>query len=180
MKILKTAFIIILIGILVYIIIGLLTPPVSKEVAIELDQSAEEIFSTLTDQSNMAKWVPGLKSVKQISGRPNTIGSVAEFIFERDGIKIPIVVKINDYKTNESMNLTLTHDKLISDVQIKVVPHGNGSKLDISYKIAGNSLMTKTAMPFIKPLIKKYSEMDLEELKTLLQKSEVGNLRSGI
>lgn len=78
------------------------------------------------------------------------------------------------------MNLTLTHDKLISDVQIKVVPHGNGSKLDISYKIAGNSLLTKTAMPFIKPLIKKYSEMDLEELKTLLQKFEVGNLKSEI
>lgn len=96
MKILKTAFIIILIGILVYIIIGLLTPPVSKEVAIELDQSAEEVFSTLTDQSNMVKWVPGLKSVKQVSGRPNTIGSVSEFIFERDGIKIPILVKIND------------------------------------------------------------------------------------
>ena len=69
------------------------------------------------------------------------------------------------------MNLTLTHEKLVSDIQIKVVPHGSGSKLDISYKIAGNNLLTKTAMPFIKPLIKKYSEMDLEELKNLLEKS---------
>ena len=171
MKILKTAFIIILIGILVYFIIGLLTPPISQEVAMELEQSAEEIFSTLTDQSNMTKWVPGLKSVKQVSGRPNTIGSVAEFVFEREGVKIPILVKINDYKENESMNLTLTHDKLVSDVQIKVIPFGNSSKLDISYKIAGNNLMTKTAMPFIKPLIKKYSEMDLEELKKLLEES---------
>ena len=169
MKILKTALIIIFIGILVYLIIGLLTPPISQEVTIELEQSAEEIFSTLTNQSNMTKWVPGLKSVKQVSGRPNTIGSVAEFVFERDGIEIPIFAKINDYKENESMNLTLTHDKLISDVQIKVLTHGNRSKLDISYKIAGNSLMTKTAMPFIKPLLKKYSEMDSEELKKLLE-----------
>jgi uncharacterized membrane protein len=72
MKILKTAFIIVLIGILVYLIIGLLIPPVSQEVAMELDQPAEEIFSTLTDQSNMTKWVPGLTSIKQVSGRPNT------------------------------------------------------------------------------------------------------------
>lgn len=171
MKILKTAFIIILIGILVYLIIGLLTPPVSQEVEMKIEQSAEEIFSTLSDQSNMTKWVPGLKSVMQVSGKPNTIGSVAEFIFERDGVKIPILVKINDYKENELMNLTLTHEKLISDVQIKVIPFGNSSKLDISYKIAGNSLMTKTAMPFIKPLIKKYSEMDLDELKKLLEGS---------
>ena len=169
MKILKTALIIIFIGILVYLIIGLLTPPISQEVTIELEQSAEEIFSTLTNQSNMTKWVPGLKSVKQVSGRPNTIGSVAEFVFKRDGMEIPIFAKINDYKKNESMNLTLTHDKLISDVQIKVLTHGNSSKLDISYKIAGNSLMTKTAMPFIKPLLKKYSEMDSEELKKLLE-----------
>ena len=69
------------------------------------------------------------------------------------------------------MNMTLTHDKLISDVQIKVIPHGTNSKLDISYEIDGNSLMTKTAMPFIKPLIKKYGEMDLEELKKLLEDS---------
>ena len=171
MKILKTALIIIFIGILVYFIIGLLTPPVSKEVAMELEQSAEEIFSTLADQSNMTQWVPGLKSVEQVSGRPNTIGSVAEFVFERNGIEIPILIRINDYKMNESMNLTLTHDKLVSDVQINVVPHGNGSKLDISYKIAGNSLLTKTAMPFIKPLIEKYSDMDLEEIKNLLEKS---------
>lgn len=171
MKVLKTAFMIIFIGILIYLIIGLLTPPISKEVTMELEQSSEEIFSTLADQSNMTQWVPGLKSVEQVSGRPNTIGSVAEFVFERDGIEIPILVRINDYKVNESMNLTLTHDKLVSDVLINVVPHGNGSKLDISYKIAGNSLLTKTAMPFIKPLIKKYSEMDLEELKNLLQKS---------
>ena len=169
MKILKTAFIIVLIGILVYLIIGLLIPPVSQEVAMELDQPAEEIFSILTDQSNMTKWVPGLTSIKQVSGRPNTIGSIAEFVFERDGIEIPVLVKINDYKENESMNLTLTHDKLVSDVQIKVLQYGNSSKLDISYKIAGNSLMTKTAMPFIKPLIKKYSKMDLEELKKLLE-----------
>ena len=168
MKILKTAFIIVLIGILVYLIIGLLIPPVSQEVAMELDQPAEEIFSILTDQSNMTKWVPGLTSIKQVSGRPNTIGSIAEFVFERDEIEIPVLVKINDYKENESMNLTLTHDKLVSDVQIKVLQYGNSSKLDISYKIAGNSLMTKTAMPFIKPLIKKYSKMDLEELNKLL------------
>jgi len=157
MKILKTALIIILIGILVYFIIGLLTPPVSQEVAMEIEQPAEEIFSTLADQSKMTKWVPGLKSVKQVSGKPNTIGSVSEFVFERDGMKIPVLVKINNYNENESMNLTLTHDKIVSDVQIKVLPHGNNSKLDISYEIKGNSLMTKTAMPFIKPLIKKYS-----------------------
>ena len=171
MKILKTALIIILIGIIVYFIIGLLTPPVSKEVAVEIAQPAEEIFNILTNQSNMTKWVPGLISVKQVNGKPNTIGSVSEFVFEKDGMKIPVLVKINDYKENESMNLTLTNDKLVSDVQIKVVPKGNSSKLDISYTIAGNSLMTKTAMPFIKPLIKKYSEMDLEELKKLLESS---------
>ena len=168
MKVLKTALIIILIGIVIYSIIGILTPPVSKEVDVELEQSATEIFSILTNQPNMTKWVPNLTSVKQISGNPNTIGSVSEFVFERDGMEIPILVKINNYIENESINLTLTHNKLVSDVQIIVVPKGESSKLDISYKIAGNSLMTKTAMPFIKPLIKKYSEMDLEELKKLL------------
>jgi len=169
MKILKTALIIILIGIVVYFIIGLLTPPISQEVAMELQQPADEIFKTLTNQSNMTNWVPGLASVKQVSGKPNSVGSVSEFIFERDGTEIPVLVKINNYIEHESMNLTLTHDKLISDVQIKVVPQGEISKLDISYKIVGNSLMTKTAMPFIKPLIKKYSEMDLKELKNLLE-----------
>ena len=171
MKILKTAFIIILIGIAVYVVIGLLTPPVSQAVAMEIDQSTDEIFTTLTDQSDMTKWVPGLTSVKQISGKPNTIGSVSKFIFKRDGMEIPVLVKINDYRENESMNLTLTHDKLISDVQIRVLPQGNGSKLDINYKIAGNSVLTKIAMPFIKPLIKKYSAMDLEEIKKLLESS---------
>ena len=171
MKILKTAFIIILLGILIYLVIGLLTPPLSQEVVIELEQPAKKIFSTLSNQSNMKKWVPGLKDVKQISGKPNTIGSVSEFVFERGGQNILVLVKINDYKENSYMNLTLTHDKIVSDVQINVIPIGNSSKLDISYEIEGNSLMTKTAMPFIKPLIKKYSEMDLEELKELLQKS---------
>ena len=170
MKILKTALIIILIGIIVYFIIGLLTPPVSQEIAMKIEQPAEEIFSTLANQSKMKKWVPGLAHVKQISGRPNTVGSVSEFVFERDGMEISVMVKINDYKENESMYLTLIHDKLVSDVQIKVIPIGNSSKLDISYKIAGNSLMTKAAMPFIKPLIEKYSEMDLDELKKLLEK----------
>ena len=169
MKILKTALIIIIIGIVVYFIIGLLTPPISQEVAMELQQPADEIFKTLTNQSNMTNWVPGLASVKQVSGKPNSVGSVSEFIFERDGTEIPVLVKINNYIEYESMNLTLTHDKLISDVQIEVVPQGEISKLDISYKIVGNSLMTKTAMPFIKPLIKKYSEMDLKELKNLLE-----------
>ena len=171
MKILKTALIIILIGIVVYFIIGLLTPPISQEVAMEIDQPAEDIFSNLTDQSKMIRWIPGLTSVKQVSGSQNTVGSISEFVFERNGTEIPILVKINDYIENESINLTITHDKLISDVQVKVVPNGKKSKLVISYEITGNSLMTKTAMPFIKPLIKKYSKMDLEELKKLLEGS---------
>ena len=62
MKILKTAFIIVLLGILVYFIIGLLTPPVSQKVAFELEQPTEEIFSTLFDQSDMKNWIPGLTS----------------------------------------------------------------------------------------------------------------------
>ena len=171
MKILKTAFIIILIGIVVYFINGLFTPPISQEVAMDLEQPANEIFKTLTDQTKMTNWVPGLASVKQVSGKPNTIGSVSKFVFERDGTEISVLVKINDYKENESMNLTLTHDKLVSDVQIKVIPYGKKSKLDIAYEIEGNSLMDKTVMPFIKPIIKKNSEMDLEKLKKLLEDS---------
>ena len=94
MKVLKTALMIILIGIVVYFIIGLLTPPISQEIEIELKQPAEEIFSTLINHTNMTNWIPGLKSVEQVSGRPNNIGSVAEFVFERDGMEIPILVKI--------------------------------------------------------------------------------------
>ncbi|NHZ85946.1 MAG: hypothetical protein GWP19_08705 [Planctomycetia bacterium] len=171
MKVLKTAFMIIFIGILIYLIIGLFTPPVTKEVIIELERSSEEIFSILANQSNMTKWIPGLTSIKQISGRPNTIGNISEFVFERDGKEIPILVRINDYKENEFINLTLIHDKLISDIQIKILSQNNGSKLDVAYKIAGNNLLTKTVMPFIKPLIEKYSNMDLEEIKKLLEKS---------
>ncbi|MEE8341500.1 MAG: SRPBCC family protein [Candidatus Neomarinimicrobiota bacterium] len=169
MKILKTALMVIFIGILVYIIIGLLTPPISKEVVIQLAQPAETIFSKLTDQSNMIKWVPGLKSVTQASGKPNTVGSVSKFIFERDSVEIPILVRIDDLSDNESINLTLIHDKLIAEVQLKIIPEPDGSKLDVSYKIDGNSLLARSVMPFIKPLIEKYSDMDIEEIKTLLK-----------
>jgi len=168
MKILKTTLIIVFIGILVYLAIALLTPPVLEEVELNIDVPSEQIFGTLSDQSQMTKWVPGLKSVKQVTGKPNSIGSVSEFIFETAGQEIPVLVKINDYKDNESMNLTLTHDKVVSDVSIKVIPVGNSSTLDISYDIKGNSLMTKAAMPLIKPLIKKYSKMDLDEIKRIL------------
>jgi hypothetical protein len=171
MKILKTALIIVLVGILIYLIIALLTPPVSQKTTIELDQSSEKIFSTLSDQSQMTNWIPALQVVNQVSGKPNTVGSISEFIFETNGQKIPVLVTINDYKENESMNLTLIHDKIASDVFIKFIPTQSGSKLDISYVIKGNSLMTIFAMPLIKPLIKQYSEMDAEELKKLFDKS---------
>lgn len=171
MKIVKASLIIVFVGFLIYLVIAILTPPISEEVEVGVDTPSKQLFNTLSDQSQMTKWVPGLKSVKQVEGVPNTVGSVSRFVFETAGQEIPVLVKVNEYNENESMQLTLTHDKIVSDVSIKVIPQGSGSKLDISYEIEGNSIMTKTAMPLIKPLIKKYSEMDLDEIKKLLENS---------
>ena len=171
MKILKTAFLIVIIGVAIYVAYAILSPPMTKEVTLEIEQPAEDLFAVLADQQKMTQWVPDLKSVEQISGKPMTTGSVSKFVIEKAGRQIPFLAEINHYRKNEFLAVTLTHEKIIADIAIKVVPSGNSSKLDITYTIDGNTTLTKVAMPLIKPLIDEYSEMDLEELKKLLEKS---------
>lgn len=168
MKILKTVLIIVLIGILIYIVIAIFTPPINQANTVYINKSRDQIFDKFSDQNDMIKWLPGLKTITQLSGTPNTIGSVAEFVFETGGYEIPVLVTINDYIENEKMDLTITHEKLEMDLAINLIPQNDATKLDICYEIKSNTLMTKAAMPLISPLIKEHSALDLDKIKNLL------------
>jgi len=156
MKVLKTALIILLIGIVIFIGIAILTPPISNTIITTVERPTFFVYSILSTPTTMEQWISGLKSVELISGIANSVGSEYLYNFEIEEYNVPIIVSINDKITNDSINFAIQHKSILSEIDIKLVSRNYYTDLIINYNILPNGILTKIAFPLIKPIIKEY------------------------
>src|SRR5258708_31476936 len=108
-----------LLGIIVLLVVGFLSigffvPVVEYTTNVEINKPREFTWTVLRERKD---WVYGFKSLEQISGKPDEVGSHAKLSVVRDGTEYTFDSELIDIKPPEFAETKLDNDLLVHNAR---------------------------------------------------------------
>ena len=110
-----------ILGILVFLVLafltlGMLNPVLEYESRTQVEASVEHTFAVFNNPDRIGEWQEGFKSIENISGGDNKVGSKWRLIFEEDGEVMEIIEEVLAFEENELFAFTMDSDALTAEV----------------------------------------------------------------
>ena len=141
-------------------------------VSIEVDKPIQHCWDILMDESRMAEWAIGFKSVETIEGEPLTVGSKNRMLFEERGKEIVFIETVRVIDPPREFTFDLDHEVMNSTVSMALESIGaERTRLFTHTEGRPPKLLFKIMMPFMVPQMKKRQFQQLENLKTIMEAS---------
>ncbi len=157
--------------IIIFLLLGVFMPKQHYEISMEIDAPVEKTFAMFNDTSIMSKWMPSLKSIKNISGNAGEVGSKWKITFLDHGKEIEMTETITEFKTNESFSFNIQNEVMNSDNSFRFIPDGNKTRVETSCTYSGGNIFWKSLFVFINSSVKKQQTTQFEALKKMIENS---------
>lgn len=141
-------------------------------VSLEVDKPIQHCWDILMDESRMAEWAIGFKSVETIEGEPMTVGSKHRMVFEERGKEIVFIETVRVIDPPREFTFDLDHEVMNSTVSMALESIGAERTRLVSHTDGRPpKLLLKILMPFMVPQMKKRQFQQLENLKAIMEAS---------
>ena len=171
MKFFKYTSFFILSIIVLLIIIGLSLPDASYSNSIEVNKSPEKAWSLFADESKMAEWVTGFKSINKIGGEENMPGSKYELVISEGGEDVVLTEEVTAIKENELYFFKFYNEDVSGTSEIIFSPTSTGTNITANNTLKGNGFLLNIFIPFFKSSIQSHWQNDYNQLKELIDNS---------
>ena len=175
MKYLKYLVVFFVVASASFLAIGLFSPTISYESTVLVNKPVAHSFAVFNNPFNMKKWMPGFKSVKMVSGIPNTIGSKNQLIFEEDGKEIIIVEEVTEYEQNKVYAFDLTSDFVNSKIKITFQDVGGKTRITATTEATGNNVIFRSMFVLMKSHLQDRDQEAYTNLKDVIETTESQN-----
>lgn len=141
-------------------------------VSLEVDKPIQHCWDILMDESRMAEWAIGFKSIETIEGEPMTVGSKHRMVFEERGKEVVFIETVRVIDPPREFTFDLDHEVMNSTVSMTFESVGAKRTRLVSYTDGHpTKLLLKIMMPFMVPQMKKRQFQQLENLKAIMEAS---------
>ena len=137
-------------------------------VSIEVERPTQHCWDILMDESRMAEWAIGFKSVETIEGEPMTVGSKNRMVFEERGKEIVFIETIMVIDPPREFTFDLDHELMNSTVSMTFESLG-AERTRLSSYTEGRP--PKLLFKIMMPQMKKRQFQQLENLKAMMEAS---------
>lgn len=171
MKYLKYLLYLIIVLALVFFGKGLLTPSVYYESEVIINKSAKESWAVMSDESNLSKWIKGIKKIELISGTNNTVGAVSKIYIEENGEEMVMEETVTALKLNEHLAMSFTMDFMNMDYEIFLKEENGKTIINSKSTTVGNGIFAKSMISFMTSAMKTQEDKNLINLKKLVEEN---------
>lgn len=154
----------------VFFAFGILNPSLSTETRVEIDKPRDVVWKYFTDESKMKEWMPNLKSIEPISGKPLTAGSKFRIVFEEDGTEIVMIETMKEVIKEEVFAFVLENEMINADVRIEFLDKGEKTELVEKNTFIGGNLFWRSLFAITKSNFEQNSAEIYNRLKTNIEK----------
>ncbi len=168
MKILKYILGFIGILLLIFFVRGLLTPSISYEAEIEVNKSAAESWSVMSDEEYLPEWLEGYIRSELVSGTANTIGAVSNIYVEDNGKEMVMKETMTGIELYKLMAMHFSIDFMEMDYEMMFEEANGKTKIKTKTTTMGNGLFAKSLMPFIKGTMVTQEVNNLNALQRII------------
>lgn len=138
---------------------------------IEIDALPSEVIKWLIEPDRLIQWVSSLVEVIPVSNGEVRIGSIfREFFVGSDGNSFSIDVEVIDFAENEFLSERISSQDLFEGQRRFFLREQDGKTL-LTYfsEIRFTNLISKLSTPIFTPSAQAEIELDLEQLKYLIE-----------
>lgn len=142
------------------------------ENCITIETTPEQVWQVFTDDSQMDKWITGFKQSKTISGEPLQVGSKHEMTFLERGKEMVFLETVTQVIPAKEYSFNLSNDMMTSKNKVTLKAQNGATQLCqvVDFKALGFGF--KLMMFFMKAVMKKRNQSDLERLKQLIESNK--------
>ena len=168
-KVLVYLLTIVLLVVAGFLSIGFFVPAVEYSTTVEINKPREFTWKILRERKD---WVYGFKSIEQISGKPDEIGSRARLSVVRDGVEYTFDSELIDIKAPEMAVTELNNDLLVHDARIQLFESDGKTKVISTEKIIAKNPFLRSVFVFLKGRFTTVSAKNFEGLKQVVEAAQ--------
>lgn len=151
--------------------VGLLVPEYTYVTRVTVDAPVEKTFAVFNNPDNMSKWMSGFKSMDNISGNPNEIGSKWRLEFEEKGELMVLTETLVAFKENELYVFVLENEFMTVDVAVEFSGDGATTQITATNFVQPRGMFWKSMMRVAKGAIEKQSQQQYDTLAKLVKET---------
>ncbi len=125
----------------------------------------------MSDESNLSKWIKGFKKSELVSGTANTKGAVSNVYIEERGEEMVMKETITAIQLNEHIGMTFTMDFMDMDYEMFFKEKEGKTTIISKSTTAGNGIIAKSMISFMKSTMKAQEDENLNNLKKLIEEN---------
>lgn len=171
-KYLKRLLTLILLLSIAFLLIGVFVPRFSYISEVDVDAPVDQAFAIFSNPSWMSEWMEGFKSIENLSGAPNEVGSRWKLVVEQEGERMELIEEVTAYKANELFAFTLDAEPLTSEVEIRFIPlDSTTTKITAVTSVRGKNILWRSLLPMFKSRMREQSQESYDKLKTVIERN---------
>lgn len=171
MKALKYFSYFILILFILFVITGFIFEEVKYSSQVTINQPVDNVWQTITDDSQLEHWLQNFKSIETIEGSNEVPGSKFKLTVIDGGEEYILIKTIKSVKKNEYYAVDYENEVLTNTLEYFFEETREGTKIIAKEQISGKGILMKSIFVFMKGMFKSESQKSLDRLKILVEKS---------
>ena len=181
MKVLKILAIITVVIVVAFFSIGVIKPTVDYGASVQVSKSVEEAWSVYQDTSLLSEWVPAIKSIKQVSGGEEMVGSVYEIQMDHEGQMVTTVEEVTAFEPNKRMAMIFSNDVMVLDNEVVfTVNESGGTTITSTASARGTSMIWRSMFALMGDGFTKQETAHMNALAELIERTETEVAESDI
>ncbi len=173
MKILKYVVGVLILLFVGFFLIGLIWPKFTYTSQVIVNASVEKSWAVFTDETKMAEWMPGFKSIENISGEPLQVGSEWKLTVEDQGQIFEMTERVTAVKVQEKYAFWLDNDVLNANVEIYFAAVDSATtEITANTQTIAKGVVWKSMLFLMKGNISEQDQENYNNLKRVIESSD--------
>ncbi|MEO6656621.1 MAG: hypothetical protein ABIO36_11115, partial [Pyrinomonadaceae bacterium] len=149
--------------------IGFFVPSEDYTTTVEINSPRDITWKTMRERKD---WIDGFKSLEQISGKPDEVGSHSQLLVVRDGVEYKFDSELIDIKPPEIVETKLDNELLVHEARVQLSEVDGKTKVVSTEKITGKNPFLRSLFAFVKSRFTAVSAKNFEGLKRVVEASK--------
>jgi uncharacterized protein YndB with AHSA1/START domain len=137
--------------------------------SITIDRPPEAVAAVLIDADKAVLWNTDLQEFEVLAEKPGLVGSKARLHYVQDGKPYVMEDELLEVEPNRRYLSRVTGDALEAEVETRLVPENEGTKVTIRWSGAGKPLLLRLLLPLMRRSIARGVQTDLAKLKAVVE-----------
>lgn len=155
-----------------FVAIGYVKPEYRGSVSVTVNAPVSKTFAVFNDTANMHKWMNNFKSINNISGAKNEVGSKWAITYNENGRDLVITETITAYEPEKLFAFDMEDEFAKFQIEIHFEEVNGQTVIKQTSKGAGKNIPARSMIALVSGSIEKQQQEMYNKLKTLVESSQ--------